>query len=259
MTNLQTNWPQIADFAQQYGLLLERRRAIVREYLQTKVISLIYAEKVSTQLFFVGGTALRLLFGLDRFSEDLDFDSYGVSGVELKTLLEQVAGQLRKENYLVDLYHNIKKSKNYFEFRFRDVLLEGGASLEKGEKLAIKFDFESGWRGQKREIVLLNKFGFLANVLTKSRDQFVVEKLAAFLGRKETQARDIYDLVWLAAQNSRADSEFARANGYDAKELVAKAKEKFAEENARVMKKSLAPFLINDASVSKLDFFPKLY
>lgn len=259
MTNLLANWQQILDFARQYGLPPEKKRAIVREYLQTKIISQIYSEKLSNKLFFVGGTALRLLFGLDRFSEDLDFDSEGVSAAQLKGLLDQVAKQLKRENYSLDLYHNPTKDKDFFEFRFNEVLLESGASLEKAEKLAIKFDFESGWKGQKREIVFVNRFGFLANVLTKSLDQFVVEKLAAYLGRKQTQARDVYDLVWLATQKAVPDPEFAKVNGFDAKELVAKSKEKFASENVDVMKKTLAPFLLNNSSVSKLDFFDKLY
>lgn len=259
MTNLLANWQQILDFARQYGLPPEKKRAIVREYLQTKIISQIYSEKLSNKLFFVGGTALRLLFGLDRFSEDLDFDSEGVSAAQLKGLLDQVAKQLKRENYSLDLYHNPTKDKDFFEFRFNEVLLESGASLEKAEKLAIKFDFESGWKGQKREIVFVNRFGFLANVLTKSLDQFVVEKLAAYLGRESTQARDLYDLVWLAAQSAKADGEFAKKNGLVLGELVSGAREKFAKEKTSQLKQSLRPFLLNESSVSKIDFFDKLY
>lgn len=259
MTNLFANLPQILEFASQYGMPPEKKRAIVREYLQTKIISLMYAEKISTKLFFVGGTALRLLFGLDRFSEDLDFDAPGVSRDDIKGLLEKVVGVLEKENYPVDLYFNNRPDKDFFEIRFKDVLFESGAALEKGQKLAVKFDFESFWKGQKKNVVTINRFGFLGNVLTKSLDQFVVEKLAAYLGRESTQARDLYDLVWLAAQSARGDEGFARENGMVLEKLVSGARKKFAKEAVGRLKQTLRPFLLNESSVSKIDFFDKLF
>lgn len=59
---------------------------IIREYFQILLLSLLYKEKKSDQLFFKGGTAIRLLFPSFRFSEDLDFTST-LSQEEVKTLL----------------------------------------------------------------------------------------------------------------------------------------------------------------------------
>lgn len=48
---------------------------ILREYLQLLVISYIYQEKEAGAIIFKGGTALRLIYGSPRFSEDLDFST----------------------------------------------------------------------------------------------------------------------------------------------------------------------------------------
>lgn len=259
MTNITASWAQILNFAKEYGMPPEKKRAIIREYLQTKIVTLIYDNKLADGLFFVGGTALRILYGLDRFSQDLDFDAPEMNKGKIIDLLEEVAGQLERENLIIDFYKNFKTKKNYFEFRFGDILYETGISLNKGEKLMVKFDFEVGWKKQSREVVLLNRFGFLANVITKTLDQFVVEKMVAYVHRKQTQARDLYDLVWLGAQKAKFDDEFAKKNGFDEKRILKEALKKFSSEKLSTIETGLKPFLINEQDISKLAFFPQLF
>jgi len=45
----------------------------LREYLQTFILHSFHESEAFANLAFVGGTALRFLFQLPRFSEDLDF------------------------------------------------------------------------------------------------------------------------------------------------------------------------------------------
>ena len=49
------------------------RACLVREYLQARVLESLQDEGVFLRWAFVGGTALRFLFSIPRFSEDLDF------------------------------------------------------------------------------------------------------------------------------------------------------------------------------------------
>ena len=46
---------------------------LVREYLQARILQLLQDHGAFQRWAFLGGTALRLLYGLPRFSEDLDF------------------------------------------------------------------------------------------------------------------------------------------------------------------------------------------
>lgn len=259
MTNLTADFDQITTFAQSYGLPISKKRAILREFLQVKIISLIYAHKQAKNLFFVGGTALRLLHGLDRFSEDLDFDSYGLSKKEIYNIINGVLTNLVKENIAVDIYHNPKEKKDYYEFRFPNVLFETEISSNKEEKLTIKFDFESFWKGQERKTVTLNRYGFLVKVVTKSLNQFAVEKLIAYINRTQNQARDLYDLVWLSTRGAKPDGKFATANGFNLKKLVKQARGRFFKEKLHSLESNLAPFLLDESAVSKITFFDKLY
>ena len=52
------------------------RESILKEYLQYKILKSIFDQKSSEKLVFLGGTALRIIHGSTRFSEDLDFDNF---------------------------------------------------------------------------------------------------------------------------------------------------------------------------------------
>lgn len=259
MNNIISNFDQILEFAKNYSLPLTKKRGILREYLQVKVLDLIYQEKISVNLFFVGGTCLKLLYGLDRFSEDLDFDTVNIKQSQLKELMENIHSRLLQENIAVDFYQNTAARRAYYEFRFKNLLFELGLSTQSGEKLMIKFDFETFWRGQEKKPVLLNRYGFLANVVTSPLDQILVQKLFAFTKRKQTLPRDIYDVVWLRAQGAKIDKSFVRKNRLPL-DLVAEALGKFEKEKKKIktLKLRLKPFLINENYAEKLDLFPKV-
>ncbi|NUN10295.1 MAG: nucleotidyl transferase AbiEii/AbiGii toxin family protein [Ignavibacteriaceae bacterium] len=55
------------------------KRNIFREDLQYKIIQIIYHADYADKLSFMGGTCLRIVFGTNIFSEDLDFDNAGTT------------------------------------------------------------------------------------------------------------------------------------------------------------------------------------
>ncbi len=259
MNNVIANFDEILRFAKSYGLPPEKKRAILREYLQTKILALLYRESISQNLFFVGGTALRLLRGLDRFSEDLDFDAVGMTPHQTQLLINIVIRRIQQEGISVELYQNTSEVKSYYELRFPNLLPQLHLSPNINEKLMIKLDIENYWRGQKRETVFVNRYGYLATVVTKSLEQMVVEKLAAYLRREETQARDLYDLVWLFSRGIKPDIRFAKKNRLPAG-IMDEARKKFVhEQNSLVRyKDKLRPFLFDEKQIERIDFFEEL-
>ena len=55
------------------------KRSLLREYLQYKILEIIFASEYATKLVFIGGTALRIVHDNSRFSEDVDFDNFGLT------------------------------------------------------------------------------------------------------------------------------------------------------------------------------------
>ncbi len=254
MNNIISNFNQIVDFAKNQDVPIVKKRAVIREYLQSKFIANLYSQPKSNKLSFIGGTALRLLRDINRFSEDLDFDNLGLSDLEIENLIIEVTRKFKAENIGIEVKSTIREFKNYHEFKFPNLLIDLGITTNPREKLMIKFDYSDTWKAQKTEVVLLNKYGFIENVVTNPLNQVLVQKLSAYLNRKMTQPRDLYDIVWLYSKGARIDQDFASANGLN--DLVKKALTKCKKEGvAESFKNKLQPFLFNEEDVSKLKLF----
>lgn len=257
MNNLVANFDQILDFAGQYGLPTNKKRGIIREYLQAKFISYLYSLKDSEKLSFVGGTSLRLLRNFNRFSEDLDFDNLGLSDLRIKNLIEKVVFYFKQENIEVELICVQKGYKNYFELRFPKLLKELKISTDPREKLKVKIDYASFWQGQNPESIFFRKYGFLEQVLSNPLDQLLVQKLTSYVRRKQTQPRDIYDIVCLYSLEAKLDLIFMKANCLV--NLLNLAKNKYAQEGISLLyQRKLAPFLFKKEDVKKMDLFAKV-
>ncbi len=68
---------------------IENIRAL-REIIQEIALVGLWRAKFFEEAAFYGGTALRILYGLDRFSEDLDFSLFGVLPNEVKLFVEHL-------------------------------------------------------------------------------------------------------------------------------------------------------------------------
>ncbi len=251
MNNIISNFSQILQHAQEDKVPLGFNRAILREYLQSMVISTIFATPESQKLSFVGGTSLRLLRSIDRFSEDLDFDNLGLLPDQFKVILDLVLARFDRENIVVSLKSVQKGEKQYYELRFPELLYDLKISTNDKEKLMIKIDQSSTWQGQKPEVILFSKYGFLEQVKTNSLGQLLVQKMRAYVSRLQTQPRDLYDIVWLYAHGARFDQEFAQDNHLD--DLREQAIQKYESESVtKKMISRLQPFLFNQNSINSL-------
>lgn len=234
--------------------LPDKPRAIAREYLQTKIIADIFRHPDSKQLSFAGGTALRLLRGLPRFSEDLDFDNLGLPDTKIVSLMESVVANLRREGYQVELADKSKGDKHYLEIKFPSFWYLLKLTPNDKEKLMLKVDYGSHWTSQTPELKFLSSFGFSQTVQTNTLNQLFTQKLTAYVQRHSTEPRDIFDCVYLHSLGAHFDTTFAAANQVET--LLGDARKKFVKEGVTpTMRARLLPFIFNPDDITKLDHF----
>ena len=77
-------------------------RYMLKEYLQLVILDHLASTPFITKLSFIGGTNLRLVQGIDRFSEDLDFDCKELSEEEFVSMTDSVVAYLRQNNIDVE-------------------------------------------------------------------------------------------------------------------------------------------------------------
>ncbi len=65
------------------GLASPVARNVAREYLQARILGSLQRSGSMISLAFQGGTALRFLYSIHRYSEDLDFAKAGVDALTL--------------------------------------------------------------------------------------------------------------------------------------------------------------------------------
>ncbi len=172
----------------------------LRELLQIIILKIIYDSNFSKNLVFTGGTALRILFDLKRFSEDLDFSLVNKKGYSLNKFITLLKRQLRHYMLEVDLKAKEEKTVHQLDIRFRHVLFDFHISDISQQKLFIKIEIDTKPpSGGNIEISLVQKL-FFFTVTHFDLASLYATKLHACFFRKYTKGRDFYDLMWYLAK-----------------------------------------------------------
>ena len=84
-----------------------RRRSVTREFLQPRILLSLQDHGAFTNWAFVGGTSLRFLFQLPRYSEDLDFSLTSPDeDARFEMLMRALRTDLQAEAYTVEIFRS---------------------------------------------------------------------------------------------------------------------------------------------------------
>lgn len=179
------------------GLGPLRGRNAAREYLQARILGALQRAGAMTSLAFHGGTCLRFLFRLPRYSEDLDFALEGDrANYRLRGWLQAVRDDLAAEQYQVDLRVRDQRTVHGAFVRFRGTLHEVGLSPHAAEVLAVKIEVDTRPPpGATTDVTVVRRHDTL-RLFHHDRPSLFAGKLHALLQRPYTKGRDLYDLIW---------------------------------------------------------------
>lgn len=171
-------------------------RSILREYLQYKILDIIFKNEIGNKLSFLGGTAIKICYGSTRFSEDLDFDNFDLGMDDFDKLSLIIKNELSLEGYEVEV-RNVFKGAFRCYIKIPHILYENNLSNMENEKILIQVDtVPHGFKYLPTDF-LLQKFDVFRNIKITSPDIILSQKVAAILGRKRMKGRDFFDLVFL--------------------------------------------------------------
>ena len=172
-------------------------RNVAREYLQARILEAMQRAGAMASLAFQGGTCLRFLFALPRYSEDLDFALEGEpSKYELRRYLQAIRGALSAESYRVELRVRDRHIVHRALVGFPGLLHELGLSPHASEALAIRIEVDTNPpAGAETAIALVRRHTTL-RLHHHGQSSLLAGKLHAVLQRPYTKGRDLYDLIW---------------------------------------------------------------
>jgi predicted nucleotidyltransferase component of viral defense system len=231
------------------------KKNLLREYLQYKILDIIFASDFASRLAFMGGTAIRIVYGSTRFSENLDFDNFGLNEDEFTVLGQQVQKGLALERYAVET-KNVFKGAFHCHLSFFNVLYENNISRHKDEKLVIRLDTEPHNIAYTPEKVILNKFDVFTRISVVPEDMLLSQKISAILRRKRTMGRDFFDAIFLFG---RTKPDFAYLDSkvgiVGMQELQQRLLTKSEGLNFKQLVRDVEPFLINSRDANRILLF----
>ena len=170
-------------------------RNLAREYLQARILGALQRAGAMTALAFQGGTCLRFLFSLPRYSEDLDFTlEREPADYSLRRCLRAVRAELSAERYDVDLrVRDQRRAVRSAVVRFRGVLHDVGLSPHPAEVLAVRIEVDTRPPAGATTGVSLVRRHETLRLFHHDRASLLAGKLHAVLQRPHAKGRDLYD------------------------------------------------------------------
>lgn len=174
-----------------------RARNTTREYLQARILETLQRDGAMIPLAFHGGTALRFLYALPRYSEDLDFSLENpAAGYALREYLRAIQDVFKLEGYEVSVRMNDQRTVHSAFIRFNGLLHELGLSAQSSEVLAVKIEIDTNPPGGACLEVTLVRRHVTLRLQHHDRATLLAGKLHAILQRPWIKGRDLYDLMW---------------------------------------------------------------
>jgi len=178
-----------------------------REFLQIMTLKNLSDQDAFKNVAFVGGTALRVLYDLRRFSEDLDFSLTSGKGYDFEKIIGRLQRHFELNNLPVECKPKADKTVNSVFIKFPGLLKELGLGAFEAQKLAIKLEVDTnppkGWQTVNTP---LNKT-YIFSVSHFDLPSLFATKLHACFFRKYTKGRDFYDLVWYLGKKVQPNLE----------------------------------------------------
>lgn len=219
----------LTDRAMQDGQVAHMRTVVQKELLHYDILYSLEQAGLLGGLVFQGGTSLRLCYGADRYSEDLDFaGGQDFSTARFATLMDRVESHVGGRYGLEVTVKEPKSNKTQPERAGVDVhqwrvsiITDPGRKDVPKQRVHIEIAGVPAYTSEVRQLrvnydFLPDGYGDLL-LLVESLDEIMADKLLALAASRErVRHRDIWDLAWLRQRgaNVRPDLVGRKINDY---------------------------------------------
>lgn len=233
---------------------------ILKEYVELLSLEHLSQSAFSPQLVFIGGTCLRLVHGIDRFSEDLDFDCKNLSQDDFVRMTDSLVDYLHGNGLTAEVRdkENARLTAYRSNIYFPGLLIELNLTGHREERFLMKDEAQDQGVLYTPEIAIVNRNGFLFSVSVPSKGVLLSMKLSALLTR--AKGRDFYDVIFLWQQTEPDYDFLAKRCGIStADELKAALTEKLSETRLTDKQKDFQHLLFASNTSGKILLFRQFF
>ncbi|MDQ3098967.1 MAG: nucleotidyl transferase AbiEii/AbiGii toxin family protein [bacterium] len=235
-------------------------RNIFREYLQYQILYAISQSALARKLSFLGGTSLRLIYNNPRFSEDLDFDNFGLSDEEFTKIADDVRSFLEEQGYTTEI-QTIHRGAFRCNVRFPGILFENNLSPLRDEKVLIQIDSTAHNYSYIPDISSLEKFGTALLLQTTPLALLFAQKILAVFNRPRMLGRDFFDIAFILGRDISPDYKYLqiKLDINSADELRSRIQEKIKDLRFMELAQDVDPFVYDKGQLIKVSEFQRFW
>jgi predicted nucleotidyltransferase component of viral defense system len=193
---------------------VEQEKMVLREVVQELALLGLWRSKFFEHAAFYGGTSLRILYGIDRFSEDLDFT---LLNKDPKFDLTKYTNAVKQELESFDIEATFEKKQKSIQTTVESGFVKADSQIcflvassqfkpQKGSLIKVKIEIDtdavSGFQTEAKQFFWPQPF----SVLSCDPPSLFAGKIhAAFYRglRHNVKGRDWYDILWFVGQKIR--------------------------------------------------------
>lgn len=187
-------------------------RNLIKEELQNYILQFVYTSPQYNTLLFTGGTCLRKVYGINRLSEDLDFDYE--NSIDIQTFAQEIVTYFKTKIQYPNIQYSIAGNGNTIYLKLPILKELQNYSQGTPEDIFVRCDLSKESKGSyltDKNMITAGQFQFF--VISYDLSTMFANKFIAFLERslfKGSQqklpfkGRDIYDLFWLIQLSAKS-------------------------------------------------------
>lgn len=242
----------------------------LREIMQEITLAALSRTNFFEKAALYGGTALRIFYRLDRYSEDLDFSLLeSDSDFSIEPYFNAVLNEFKSLGLTVSIKEKRKTNQTAIDSAFlkaetiwqeivlEDIIKETGVRSNKTLKIKIEVDRQPPLNFNTEEKLLIRPFSFYVKCFTQS--SLFAGKMHALLFRKwknRVKGRDWYDLEWYIKKgipldvthflNRAIDTEDWKEKSISEKQITELLYNKIDSVDFRSIRDDVVRFIQND-------------
>lgn len=226
----------------------DKTRGILREYLQILLLKQVYRTDTGKQLYFTGGTYLRLIHNLKRFSEDLDFNSNHIRQRNFEELCHRLVIELKRSGIRSKVTFSHWNYVLVCRFNFPDIEKTYGIKTRHTREsgLLIKFEVNIPKWEIKSETEVITGYGETYPCACTKKSVLFADKIDALVKKK--MGRHLYDIIFMLTQRFSVDEKIFTELRYKDQpfEILSDCVSNFSGIELKKQADILQPFLFDE-------------
>jgi len=234
------------------GMPCTKDRGILREYLHIVMLKQLYKTDIGKQMLFTGGTYLRLVHNLKRFSEDLDFNSNKIEQQAFEVLCKKLVTELRRLGIesKIDFSHWDNILVGRFTFPDIEPLFGIVSKHTRKQGLLIKLEVNRPKWEVKTETEVISGYGEIYPCICTNKSMLFADKIDALVKKKI--GRHLFDIIFMLSNKFPIDHKILKSFGITQNPLaiIVERANSFSKGELKRLAEILRPFLFDEAEAN---------